>query len=996
MTKFVIVRAISAVSTAMVILAAAGTASALPPFTNTVPYRSGAAVTGVGTINSPFNPGLNGGNGFKGAAINSSGLSFVHAGIFANPGYDEVILRSDQWPVPYLAAGVESPLAGSVSVPSIDYVVDDVYCESINNNGVGAFVLRLRAGEFSSVTPITGVYFNKTAMPIKEGDAVTASGVAPGTVFAAFGASTSAHINDSNVCLIACNIVESGQSRRALLKVALDAGGAVLSQTLVAKETGPVGAGPATWTLLSTTKVSCAINNSGQVLFSGITSTGTDGLYLTSGAGGSFVATSGGATPTGGIWTPLTGAPADLNNNGSFAFRGIVRVDGSWNESADAGEGFGGLAGNCSTGAQAQPTAGGGTLDLIAGMLTNDQDVDVYSIRVGDSSLANQAAFSATLVPDPGSGFAGANFDSVMHLFTFSWSNNGNTRAGISRSDDAAPGVVQSALSTFSLPPSHVPGTNYFLAVSTPKVRVTGGCGSFADMWTIDPTRLAFAGGILYWVDPSTGTIARADAATGATLPSVVNFGPPQQTCSCQSVPGDGQLLDNKIAIYDAGANSKLVFRRQAWGQTNFVTANLDGSGVNLVTLGNASPTAFFIDTMAVDSLNGKIYWSTPSTTQTAINRCNIDGSGNETVVTPVDTCNCDFYRVTALAIDTFGTGRVYWYESLSNRIVYENLTDLPDLSAAHLHPVLFGANVKEMTIDSAARKLYFITNGNGGTPAVRVMDLNTHTLLPNIATTASPQGIAMDPAGGKVYWSSPYERLVRRSSVTTPAVEDWLAMPAEVGEVLSNGPASMNGFNHFERMGTAGSTPLPYQLKLTGATFLNPSAMVCRNNSTKVVAVGDTIPTGTVGAIGSATGAIRISDRGLVAWAGSASASGVYLNTDQLFNGASNIGGVVVGNVEGGGSNLDMSSSGQYLVASCFNGSFSGPGQNFVQVSFDSVPGGCLADFNNSGAVTVQDIFDFLAAYFTSAPAADINGSGAVTVQDIFDFLALYFAGCP
>jgi hypothetical protein len=55
-----------------------------------------------------------------------------------------------------------------------------------------------------------------------------------------------------------------------------------------------------------------------------------------------------------------------------------------------------------------------------------------------------------------------------------------------------------------------------------------------------------------------------------------------------------------------------------------------------------------------------------------------------------------------------------------------------------------------------------------------------------------------------------------------------------------------------------------------------------------------------------------------------------------------------------------------------------------------------CIADFNGSGAVTVQDIFDFLAAYFTANPAADVNGSGSVTVQDIFDYLASYFAGCP
>jgi hypothetical protein len=54
-----------------------------------------------------------------------------------------------------------------------------------------------------------------------------------------------------------------------------------------------------------------------------------------------------------------------------------------------------------------------------------------------------------------------------------------------------------------------------------------------------------------------------------------------------------------------------------------------------------------------------------------------------------------------------------------------------------------------------------------------------------------------------------------------------------------------------------------------------------------------------------------------------------------------------------------------------------------------------CPADFNNSGAVSVQDIFDFLSAYFGHDPRADFNGSGAVSVQDIFDFLSAYFGGC-
>jgi hypothetical protein len=53
-----------------------------------------------------------------------------------------------------------------------------------------------------------------------------------------------------------------------------------------------------------------------------------------------------------------------------------------------------------------------------------------------------------------------------------------------------------------------------------------------------------------------------------------------------------------------------------------------------------------------------------------------------------------------------------------------------------------------------------------------------------------------------------------------------------------------------------------------------------------------------------------------------------------------------------------------------------------------------CKADYNQSGSVTVQDIFDFLGDYFIFDPKADINGGG-LTVQDIFDYLAVYFAGC-
>ena len=55
-----------------------------------------------------------------------------------------------------------------------------------------------------------------------------------------------------------------------------------------------------------------------------------------------------------------------------------------------------------------------------------------------------------------------------------------------------------------------------------------------------------------------------------------------------------------------------------------------------------------------------------------------------------------------------------------------------------------------------------------------------------------------------------------------------------------------------------------------------------------------------------------------------------------------------------------------------------------------------CYSDFNKSGSVTVQDIFDFLGAWFMSSPYAHVGGDGVQTpsIQDIFSFLADWFGG--
>ncbi|HMN41976.1 MAG TPA: GC-type dockerin domain-anchored protein [Phycisphaerales bacterium] len=76
------------------------------------------------------------------------------------------------------------------------------------------------------------------------------------------------------------------------------------------------------------------------------------------------------------------------------------------------------------------------------------------------------------------------------------------------------------------------------------------------------------------------------------------------------------------------------------------------------------------------------------------------------------------------------------------------------------------------------------------------------------------------------------------------------------------------------------------------------------------------------------------------------------------------------------------------------------GPDRAFVAVDAacnapsDSTTPCCRADFNRSNSLSVQDIFDFLNAWFAADPAADINGSG-LSIADIFDFLNAWFSGC-
>ena len=253
---------------------------------------------------------------------------------------------------------------------------------------------------------------------------------------------------------------------------------------------------------------------------------------------------------------------------------------------------------------------------------------------------------------------------------------------------------------------------------------------------------------------------------------------------------GNGTILAPSIPV------SKIYWAEQC----AIKRANLDGSGVEtLVTSGVDHP-----DSLVLDIPGNKMYWTDDG--NNTIRRANLDGTQAEILAeSPFAT------DPHGLVLDKT-TDSLYWGDHTQDRIQWIQLSDLYMLNAY----TCFGTaddDVMAMVLDPSTRMMYFLTNCQKALHGFDVdtvyKQMNLQTLLSDpvglaldatagylyytecgkisrcrldgsspttlISASGRQNGIALDLAGGKMYWTDSTAHRIKRANLDGTLIEDVL-----------------------------------------------------------------------------------------------------------------------------------------------------------------------------------------------------------------------------
>ncbi len=233
-----------------------------------------------------------------------------------------------------------------------------------------------------------------------------------------------------------------------------------------------------------------------------------------------------------------------------------------------------------------------------------------------------------------------------------------------------------------------------------------------------------------------------------------------------------------------------------------------DGTGLTTLIATGGGVRGFDIDFAA-----GKAYWT--DSDNASVFRANLNGSSQQTIGTPS--------LATALRLN-LSAGKVYWGDQGNGVTTRANL----DGTSPQATPP--GGFFRGIAVDSVGGLLYrsIATGVSTGTIVRSNLDGSAATtIISSAAPSFKPGSLALDIAGGKIYWTDPVTQFVRRANLNGTSVENLfdatalgtprgIALDLAAGMVYWGQDIESEGFQFGEirRMNLNGSNP---QTVITG-----------------------------------------------------------------------------------------------------------------------------------------------------------------------------------
>ena len=246
-------------------------------------------------------------------------------------------------------------------------------------------------------------------------------------------------------------------------------------------------------------------------------------------------------------------------------------------------------------------------------------------------------------------------------------------------------------------------------------------------------------GGKMYWTNPDTQTIQRADL--------------------------NGQNIEETLTVSDGYPEEIILLDvdggKMYWtnpGTQAIQRADLNGQNAeHFFDLGQLHLTGQLAD-IALDLDGGKVYWTDSETEQNdwgtgTIQRADLDGQNREVLFDPI------VRRPYGIALDV---DKMYWSDSIAGSIQRANL------DGSGMEVLVTGLDEPMGIALTAGNKIYWAASGTG---KIQAADLDGSQVEDIVTGLNRPYAIALDRGRSKIYWSE--WETIQRANLNGSQVEE-------------------------------------------------------------------------------------------------------------------------------------------------------------------------------------------------------------------------------